>query len=170
MPIWFLIRSTTHKVSEFLNLSCSSFQDFVIGLSIILRGTIIDRLNWAFNLYDLNKDGCITKEVKLTLMFEKDDTLLVNEKSLVYCLWLPGNVRHHEVNLRHDGEIHTSLHSRGCSQRACRELLSGGPHKQWHSSSITILICTESIKRLAHDMILWVLLVIVFVLLSENGP
>lgn len=41
-------------------------QDFVFGLSIILRGTINDRLNWAFNLYDLNKDGCITKEVKHT--------------------------------------------------------------------------------------------------------
>lgn len=40
------------------------FQDFVFGLSIILRGTVNDRLNWAFNLYDLNKDGCITKEVK----------------------------------------------------------------------------------------------------------
>ncbi|KAH0623816.1 hypothetical protein JD844_006959, partial [Phrynosoma platyrhinos] len=39
-----------------------SFEDFVAGLSIILRGTIDDRLNWAFNLYDLNKDGCITKE------------------------------------------------------------------------------------------------------------
>ena len=38
-------------------------QDFVFGLSIILRGTVNDRLNWAFNLYDLNKDGCITKEV-----------------------------------------------------------------------------------------------------------
>lgn len=33
------------------------------GLSVILRGTTDDRLNWAFNLYDLNKDGCITKEV-----------------------------------------------------------------------------------------------------------
>nr|KAF6456587.1 potassium voltage-gated channel interacting protein 2 [Rousettus aegyptiacus] len=39
-----------------------SFEDFVAGLSVILRGTIDDRLNWAFNLYDLNKDGCITKE------------------------------------------------------------------------------------------------------------
>ncbi|XP_074151507.1 A-type potassium channel modulatory protein KCNIP2 isoform X5 [Sminthopsis crassicaudata] len=37
-------------------------QDFVAGLSVILRGTIDDRLNWAFNLYDLNKDGFITKE------------------------------------------------------------------------------------------------------------
>lgn len=44
---------------------CPDFlgQDFVFGLSIILRGTVNDRLNWAFNLYDLNKDGCITKEV-----------------------------------------------------------------------------------------------------------
>ncbi|XP_073700128.1 A-type potassium channel modulatory protein KCNIP2-like isoform X4 [Garra rufa] len=39
-----------------------SFEDFVVGLSIILRGTVTDRLCWAFSLYDLNKDGCITKE------------------------------------------------------------------------------------------------------------
>ncbi|KAG7263592.1 hypothetical protein CRUP_035575 [Coryphaenoides rupestris] len=45
-----------------------SFEDFVFGLSIILRGTINDRLNWAFNLYDLNKDGCITKEEMLDIM------------------------------------------------------------------------------------------------------
>ncbi|XP_056147525.1 Kv channel-interacting protein 2 isoform X2 [Lampris incognitus] len=45
-----------------------SFEDFVFGLSVILRGTINDRLNWAFNLYDLNKDGCITKEEMLDIM------------------------------------------------------------------------------------------------------
>uniref|UniRef100_A0A8C5IEU2 Potassium voltage-gated channel interacting protein 2 n=1 Tax=Junco hyemalis TaxID=40217 RepID=A0A8C5IEU2_JUNHY len=45
-----------------------SFEDFVSGLSTILRGTIDDRLNWAFNLYDLNKDGCITKEEMLDIM------------------------------------------------------------------------------------------------------
>ncbi|XP_077351065.1 A-type potassium channel modulatory protein KCNIP2-like isoform X2 [Festucalex cinctus] len=45
-----------------------SFEDFVFGLSIILRGTINDRLNWAFNLYDLNKDGCITKDEMLDIM------------------------------------------------------------------------------------------------------
>uniref|UniRef100_A0A3Q3BQ02 Potassium voltage-gated channel interacting protein 2 n=1 Tax=Kryptolebias marmoratus TaxID=37003 RepID=A0A3Q3BQ02_KRYMA len=45
-----------------------SFEDFVFGLSIILRGTVNDRLNWAFNLYDLNKDGCITKEEMLDIM------------------------------------------------------------------------------------------------------
>ncbi|XP_030626838.1 Kv channel-interacting protein 2 isoform X3 [Chanos chanos] len=45
-----------------------SFEDFVIGLSIILRGSINDRLSWAFNLYDLNKDGCITKEEMMDIM------------------------------------------------------------------------------------------------------
>ncbi|XP_043912199.1 Kv channel-interacting protein 2 isoform X1 [Protopterus annectens] len=45
-----------------------SFEDFVSGLSIILRGTINDRLSWAFNLYDLNKDGCITKEEMMHIM------------------------------------------------------------------------------------------------------
>uniref|UniRef100_A0A8D0F708 Potassium voltage-gated channel interacting protein 3 n=1 Tax=Strix occidentalis caurina TaxID=311401 RepID=A0A8D0F708_STROC len=38
------------------------FQDFVIGLSVLLRGTVHQKLKWAFNLYDINKDGYITKE------------------------------------------------------------------------------------------------------------
>ncbi|XP_050961237.1 Kv channel-interacting protein 2 [Labeo rohita] len=45
-----------------------SFEDFVVGLSIILRGTVTDRLCWAFSLYDLNKDGCITKEEMSDIM------------------------------------------------------------------------------------------------------
>jgi hypothetical protein len=43
--------------------SPSPLQDFVVGLSILLRGTVHEKLKWAFNLYDINKDGCITKEV-----------------------------------------------------------------------------------------------------------
>ncbi|XP_061412284.1 Kv channel-interacting protein 1-like isoform X2 [Lethenteron reissneri] len=39
-----------------------NFEDFVTGLSILLRGTLNDKLTWAFNLYDINKDGYITKE------------------------------------------------------------------------------------------------------------
>ncbi|KAG1941513.1 Kv channel-interacting protein 2-like [Pimephales promelas] len=42
---------------------CLSFQEFVAGLSLILRGSMYDRLNWAFNFYDNDKDGFITKEV-----------------------------------------------------------------------------------------------------------
>lgn len=35
----------------------------MVGLSILLRGTVQEKLKWAFNLYDINKDGYITKEV-----------------------------------------------------------------------------------------------------------
>lgn len=41
-----------------------------MGLSILLRGTVQDKLNWAFNLYDINKDGYITKEVLQVLQQE----------------------------------------------------------------------------------------------------
>ncbi|NXU56463.1 CSEN protein, partial [Turnix velox] len=44
------------------------FQDFVVGLSILLRGTVQQKLKWAFNLYDVNKDGYITKEGMLEIM------------------------------------------------------------------------------------------------------
>ncbi|XP_051888084.1 Kv channel-interacting protein 4 isoform X1 [Pristis pectinata] len=45
-----------------------SFEDFVLGLSVLLRGTIQDKLKWAFNLYDINKDGYVTKEEMLDIM------------------------------------------------------------------------------------------------------
>lgn len=51
------------------------FEDFVIGLSVLLRGSITEKLNWAFNLYDINKDGYITKEVRLRL--EAQETTLL---------------------------------------------------------------------------------------------
>lgn len=35
------------------------------GLSVILRGTTDDRLNWAFNLYDLNRMA-VLPEVRAT--------------------------------------------------------------------------------------------------------
>ncbi|XP_074143717.1 calsenilin isoform X1 [Sminthopsis crassicaudata] len=44
------------------------FEDFVVGLSILLRGTVHEKLKWAFNLYDINKDGYITKEEMLAIM------------------------------------------------------------------------------------------------------
>ncbi|KAA0722307.1 Kv channel-interacting protein 4 [Triplophysa tibetana] len=39
-----------------------SFEELVCDLSVLLRGTTEEKLNWAFNLYDINKDGHITKE------------------------------------------------------------------------------------------------------------
>uniref|UniRef100_A0A673L791 Calsenilin-like n=1 Tax=Sinocyclocheilus rhinocerous TaxID=307959 RepID=A0A673L791_9TELE len=44
------------------------FEDFVIGLSVLLRGSVTEKLRWAFNLYDINKDGYITREEMLAIM------------------------------------------------------------------------------------------------------
>ncbi|XP_032937070.1 calsenilin isoform X4 [Catharus ustulatus] len=38
-------------------------QDFAVGLSVLLRGTEQQKLKWTFDLYDVNKDGYVTKEV-----------------------------------------------------------------------------------------------------------
>ena len=38
-----------------------SIQDFAIGLSILLKGSQEDKLKWIFHLYDVNKDGFLTK-------------------------------------------------------------------------------------------------------------
>uniref|UniRef100_A0AAY4A5T2 Kv channel-interacting protein 4 n=1 Tax=Denticeps clupeoides TaxID=299321 RepID=A0AAY4A5T2_9TELE len=43
-------------------------QDFIMGLSVLLRGPVEDKLSWTFNLYDINKDGFITKEEMLDVM------------------------------------------------------------------------------------------------------
>lgn len=40
----------------------SMLQDFVTGLSILSRGSIDEKLRWTFSLYDINGDGCITRE------------------------------------------------------------------------------------------------------------
>lgn len=40
-------------------------QDFVTGLSILLRGTVREKLEWTFHLYDINRDGYINREVML---------------------------------------------------------------------------------------------------------
>uniref|UniRef100_A0A5F7ZLP0 EF-hand domain-containing protein n=1 Tax=Macaca mulatta TaxID=9544 RepID=A0A5F7ZLP0_MACMU len=58
----------TKTLSNSFTRSSSLREDFVVGLSILLRGTVHEKLKWAFNLYDINKDGYITKEEMLAIM------------------------------------------------------------------------------------------------------
>lgn len=39
-----------------------TFTDFVIGLSVLTRGTIEEQLRWIFTLYDTGGDGIITRD------------------------------------------------------------------------------------------------------------
>lgn len=38
-------------------------QDFMRGLSISCRGTVDEKLEWAFRLYDQDADGFVSKQV-----------------------------------------------------------------------------------------------------------
>ena len=44
------------------------FQDMLVSLSTLLRGTTYEKLKWTFTLYDLNKDGYITKQEVLNVI------------------------------------------------------------------------------------------------------
>ncbi|XP_066470276.1 LOW QUALITY PROTEIN: Kv channel-interacting protein 1 [Tiliqua scincoides] len=44
------------------------FEDFVTALSILLRGSVHEKLRWTFNLYDINKDGYINKEEMMDIV------------------------------------------------------------------------------------------------------
>lgn len=39
-----------------------NFEEFVVLLSVLARGTLDEKLQWVFNLYDFNGDGCLTVE------------------------------------------------------------------------------------------------------------
>uniref|UniRef100_A0A2C9JQU0 EF-hand domain-containing protein n=1 Tax=Biomphalaria glabrata TaxID=6526 RepID=A0A2C9JQU0_BIOGL len=54
------LTSTLGKVAERM--------EFVMGLSVLSRGTFQERLQWAFSLYDVNGDGVITKEEMLDIV------------------------------------------------------------------------------------------------------
>ena len=39
-----------------------------MGLSVLARGSLHEKLQWAFRLYDINGDGIITKEEMLDIV------------------------------------------------------------------------------------------------------
>ena len=39
-----------------------TFEDFAHGLSILIRGSLEDRLRWTFQMYDVNKDGVVSED------------------------------------------------------------------------------------------------------------
>lgn len=51
---------------DFNNDGFINFREFICGLSMSMRGSADEKLTWAFNMYDVNKDGTIT----LDEMFE----------------------------------------------------------------------------------------------------
>lgn len=47
---------------------CGPPQEFVINLSTLSRGSLDEKLEWTFQLYDVNGDGFITREEMTEVM------------------------------------------------------------------------------------------------------
>ena len=47
------------------------YQDFVIGLSILLRGSVEEKARWMFLLYDQDRDGFISRLLLCLFLFIK---------------------------------------------------------------------------------------------------
>lgn len=122
-------------------------QDFVLGLSVLLRGTVQQKLRWAFNLYDINKDGCITKEVTRGWEHPRGWALGTGVPSAggVPVTTAPlcprsGDAADHEVHLRHDGALHPARAAGQRARRARGALLPGEdapPRPSKHSGAGT---------------------------------
>lgn len=121
-----IARFCIHLQWCFQNLMFPSrcLQDFVTGLSILLRGTVREKLEWTFHLYDINRDGYINREVMLC---SHAVCLHINLKSRcsVISAFLPGNDRDCESHLWHDGQIHLPCAEGRRPTAACGRFLSG---------------------------------------------
>ena len=50
------------------NSGTVDFKEFITALSISSRGDIDEKLQWAFQLYDINKDGLISQDEMLSIV------------------------------------------------------------------------------------------------------
>lgn len=107
--------------SQSLMFPSRCLQDFVTGLSILLRGTVREKLEWTFHLYDINRDGYINREV----MLRSHSTFLHQLKSHCSGVSFPGNDRDCESHLWHDGQIHLPCAEGGRPTAARGRFLSG---------------------------------------------
>ena len=56
MGLFYIFRERTGGIT---------FGDFMEFLSVISKGTTMDKLSWAFTFYDVDNDGYISKEEML---------------------------------------------------------------------------------------------------------
>ncbi|KAI4883933.1 hypothetical protein NFI96_023475, partial [Prochilodus magdalenae] len=55
-------RDVWNVALAYMAILWDDISEFVMGLSTLLRGSVREKLEWTFHLYDINRDGFINKE------------------------------------------------------------------------------------------------------------
>nr|CAD7408182.1 unnamed protein product [Timema poppensis] len=102
-----------------------TFRDFMFGMSVVMKGSLQERLRWAFSLYDINHDGFITRQELLDVI------------SAIYSLLGDSRDRPkkstlvHKLDLNNDGVITIDEFIHYCSR------LFSLPHSPLHIPSMS---------------------------------
>ena len=62
MPVRFDLNIFDFTKSNFVTLGGITFGDFMDFLSTLSKGSEKDKILWTFQFYDVNSDGCISRD------------------------------------------------------------------------------------------------------------
>jgi Ca2+-binding EF-hand superfamily protein len=82
-----------------------TFRDFMLGLSVVMKGTLQERLRWAFSLYDVNHDGYITRSEMFAVISAIYDLMGDSGNVADHCPQLHVNKIFKKLDLNNDGVI-----------------------------------------------------------------
>lgn len=67
-----------------------NFKEFLIVLSTLIKGTLNDRIKWLFYFYDINRDGKISRDVILLILWSNENLKKIHLQeieSIIKCLY-----------------------------------------------------------------------------------
>lgn len=83
------------------------FREFICALSITSRGSFEQKLNWAFNMYDLDGDGKITRVEMLEIIEVRTNLSLLHQPERVCDTTTRTNSQTLNAQTKHVLALHT---------------------------------------------------------------